>query len=211
MKLTKTLLKEMVTEAFRDRDFPSMTDKRSRQQMRTDAGVHIPDSLAGEPEVATSLAQSMGSEEPDVADHLEGGVVEVDVQRMTDEYPKIKAAFQYLRDQDTEIASMWGWNELKKFLIDGEYTINLHDSPLPRFFVRDVIRALYDAIEHAGWEKGVDYEEEGDISPHVDARYQINRIPILMRHNFTRYKNLLPKTTKAGDNRAYNNWYPKLK
>ena len=129
MKIIKTQLQQIIAEelaeAFRDRDFPSMTDKRSRAQMRADVDVHIPDSLAGEPEVATSLAQSMGSEEPDVADRLEGGVVEVDVQKMTDEYPKIKAAFQYLRDQDTEEASKWGWNELKKFLIDGEYTMDL--------------------------------------------------------------------------------------
>jgi hypothetical protein len=209
LKLSKKLLKEMVSEAFKNTDFPSMTDKRSRAQMRADADVHIPDALAGEPEVATSLAQAMGSEEPDAAERLEGGVVEVDVQKMTDKYPKIKAAFQYLRDQDTEEASMLGWNELKRFLIDGEYTIDLQDSPIP-YYVKRVMRALFDAIEHAGWEKGVDYEEEGDISPHGPARYQISETPILLRHNFTRYKNLLPKITKAGDNRAYNWFYPRL-
>ena len=201
MKLTKTLLKEMVREAFKDRDFPSMTDKRSRQQMRADAGVHIPDALSGEPETATSLAQAMGSEEPDAAERLEGGVVDVDVQKMTDKHPKIKAAFQYVRgffdDGD------WAWeafNELKKFINDGEYTI--YDEP---YNSRDgkINRVLKGAIEHAGWEKGVDYEEEKELPDFYDS-------PILMRHNFTRYKNLLPKT-KRGDDRAYNWHYPKLK
>ncbi len=70
MKITEKQLRQLIKEAFVDRDFPSMTDKRSRQQMRADAGVEIPDALSGEPATAISLSRAIGSEEPDIPYNL---------------------------------------------------------------------------------------------------------------------------------------------
>ena len=70
MKITRIQLKRLIIEAFVDRDFPSMSDKRSRQQMRADAEVEIPDVLSGEPMTSTSIAQALGSPEPDYPSSL---------------------------------------------------------------------------------------------------------------------------------------------
>ena len=188
----------MITEAFRDRDFPSMRDKRSRAQMRADADAYIPDSLAGEPEVATSLAQAMGSEEPDVSDRLEGGEVEVDIQRMTDEYPKIKAAFQYLLDNMFEgDYVLQAHIDLKKLLSNGELYLSSDMGSRSRGF--KVRNALMDAINHAEWERGVDYEYIKDGER-------------ILRHNFTKYKSFMPTIPGAPPGwRSSDTSYPYIK
>ena len=154
MKLTKTLLKEMVTEAFKDRDFPSMTDKRSRQQMRTDAGVHIPDVLSGEPETATSLAQAMGSEEPDFPDQdREWLSLEADLERMK-ENPKIAAVYKALEEEPWDPDYYHPTELFTNLLTRGEIKLAFKGTSA------DQAMSILMALKDAGLKRGVDFSTE---------------------------------------------------
>lgn len=153
MKLTKTLLKEMVTEAFRDRDFPSMTDKRSRQQMRADVGVHIPDALSGEPETATSLAQAMGSEEPDFPDPDISLPIESDLERMK-KNPKIAAAYKALEEEPWDPDYYHPTELFTDLLTRGEINIALKGTGY------DYAIAILMALKSVGFKSGVDFSRE---------------------------------------------------
>ncbi len=157
MKITKTQLQQIIAEelaeAFRDRDFPSMTDKRSRAQMRADSGVRIPDSLSDEPEVATSIAHAMGSEEPDLPDPDISLPIESDLERMK-KNPKIAAAYKALEEEPWNPDYYHPTELFTDLLTRGEISIALKGSGY------EYAMSILMALNSGGFKRGVDFSKE---------------------------------------------------